>query len=206
MANLLDILKAPYRAGQKARQRVEDPHAKLNPLEMVLSIMSGPPKEEVLASPIPEPTATPTPTKVPTPTPTPSDRFGKGKETAFIEPDLFDALMQIVQSEKERILLAELSGQESSYGYAGPHITEKEASYGPYHINLMAGRINPLTGHPFRRKEAEDPYIATQYALEELRRTGGLGAWNPGVYPFYQFELPRRAKTKTYKRADEKGK
>ena len=137
----------------------------------------------------------------PMPEPSPTS-FGSGTEEARIEPSLFDALMQMVQKEKLRILLAELSGQESSYGYAGPNLTDREQSYGPYHINLMAGRINPMTGEPITRGEAMNPRIATQYALSELKRTGGLGAWNPGSYDFYQREIPERAMTKKFIRGE----
>ena len=126
--------------------------------------------------------------------------FGEGQEEAYIKPELYDALMSLVEDEQARMDLAELSGQESSYGYAGPHISDVEESYGPYHINLRAGRKNPETGRAFTMEEASDSKLATEYALREYQRTGGLGAWNPGAYPFYQEDLPKRARTKKYKR------
>ena len=142
-----------------------------------------------------------------TPTPTSSSSFGYGTETARVEPRLFDALMMIKNLE-DRIKVAELSGQESSYGYAEPHITPAspgvlpEESYGAYHLNLRAGRTSPKTGKPFTQEEAEDVNLMTQYVLNELLRTGGLGNWNPGSYPFYQYELPERAKTKRFIRGE----
>jgi len=138
----------------------------------------------------------PTPTPTSSPTPTPSS-FGIGLDEAKIEPKLWDALMKI-PNKLIRMKLAELSGQESSYGYAGPHLSEEEQSYGPYHINLLAGRINPETNKPFTQAEASDPEIATRYALSEYMRTGGLGSWNPGSYNFYQYDLPTRSATKKY--------
>lgn len=159
----------------------------------------------VTPTPTNTPTMTPTPTGIPTPLPTPSliptaGEFGMGEEQANIEPALYAALLALEASEEERRNIAELSGQESSYGYADPHITEKEESYGPFHINLMAGRIDPKTGEKFTREGAEDIENVVKYALSEYRRTGGLGAWNPGAYDFYQKDLPKRAKTKKYKK------
>lgn len=135
----------------------------------------------------------------PTPTPDPNS-FGMGKEIANIEPALFDAIMALKATEEERRNIAELTGQESSYGYAGPHLTDKEQSYGPVHINVASGRINPETGKPFTKEEAIDIDKAIQYALDEYRRTEGLGSWNPGAYPLYQYGIPRRARTKKYVR------
>ena len=157
-------------------------------------------------TPLPSPTPTTTPPPMPTAAaaPTPSPHFGMGQEHAYIEPAVFDALIALQASKEEKRNLAELTGQESSYGYAGPHITEKEESYGPVHVNIKAGRINPLTGKAFTKEEAEDVQAIIQYALDEYRRTGGLGAWNPGAYPFYQEEIPRRAKTKKFIRGKAK--
>ena len=166
-------------------------------LDMILQLIEGPPKP--MLSPKASPGFTgPTPTPTPTSTPPPLPYFGMGEEPAQMEPALFDALRTIEATEKERIDLAELSGQESSYGYAGPHISEKEESYGPFHINILAGRTNPQTGKPFTKEEAEDITGAVEYALSELRRTGGLGAWNPGAFPFYQEEIPKRAESKRF--------
>ena len=126
--------------------------------------------------------------------------FGEGNEVAYIEPTLYDTLLGSSMSAQERANIAELSGQESRYGYAGPNITEREQSYGPYHINLMAGRISPRTSKPFTLEEAKDVAIATEHALSEYRRTGGLGRWNPGAFNWYQYGLPKQAKTKKYMR------
>ena len=126
--------------------------------------------------------------------------FGMGTEEAKVRPDVYDALMRIVSDPTTRANLAELSGQESSYGYAGPHISEKEESYGPLHLNLKAGRISPRTGKPFTKEEAENVDLIIQYALDEYKRTKGLGKWNPGAYDFYQHELPKRAQTKKFVR------
>jgi len=160
----------------------------------------------MLKQPTPSPTLSPTPTAIPTqapmPVPTPPTSFGMGQEEARVEPAVFDALRALEASEEERRNIAELTGQESSYGYAKPHITEKEESYGPVHLNIKAGRINPLTGKPFTKEEAEDVQKIIQYALDEYRRTGGLGAWNPGAYPFYQEEIPKRAETKKFIRGE----
>ena len=137
------------------------------------------------------------------PTPTPASQFGIGSEETFVEPSLFDYLMSVSANDRERRLIAELSGQESSYWYnKQPHITEKEESYGPFHINVKAGRKNPKTGKPFTKEEALDIKTAVNYALEEMRRTGGLGAWNPGAYDFYQYDLPKRSESKLYKRGE----
>jgi hypothetical protein len=106
--------------------------------------------------------------------------------------------MALKASEDQKLALAELSGQESSYGYAGPHISPKETSYGPFHINTMSGRIDPTTGKPFTPEGASNIPNAVDYALKELQRTGGLGSWNPGAYDFYQNEIPERSKTKKY--------
>lgn len=154
----------------------------------------------------PQPTTMPQPTAMPRqgePTPYPSlaptiEEFGMGQEQASIQPDLYNALLSLQASKEERRNISELSGQESSYGYAEPHITEKEESYGPFHINLKAGRVDPTTGEAFTREGAENIQNVVKYALEEYRRTGGLGAWNPGAYDFYQDELPKRAKTKKF--------
>jgi len=124
--------------------------------------------------------------------------FGIGKEVATVEPQLFDAIMALKASDKEKRDLAELSGQETSYGYAGPHISDVEESYGSFHINLKAGRIDPTTKKPFTKEGATNIKQVVKYALDEMRRTGGLGAWNPGAYPFYQQEIPRRAETKKF--------
>ena len=149
-----------------------------------------------------DPAPTPIPTRIPVQGATPF--FGQGQEPAYIEPTLYDALMAI-DDPHERELLAELTGQESSYGWAGPHISEKEESYGPYHINLKAGRISPETEQHFTQQEAEDVNYSTEYALQELRRTGGLGAWNPGAYDWYQYGLPEQSKTKKYIKGKTKG-
>ena len=146
----------------------------------------------------------PTLTPTPTPTPTPQPYFGMGQEKAVVEPTLFDALMALDASKRERRDITELSGQESRYGYAGPNITEKEESYGPLHLNLMAGRTDPTTGQPFTKEGALDIQKIIQYALDEYRRTGGLGAWNPGAYDFYQYDIPERAKKKKFIRGKEK--
>ena len=141
----------------------------------------------------------------PTPTPTPyKNYFGVGTEPAYIAPELYDAIVSLNATDEEKMALAELAGQESSYGYAGPHISEKERSYGPFHINLLARRINPLTGLPFTREEAEDVKNVVKYALEQYRKTGGLGSWNPGAYPFYQYEIPKRARRKRFIRGKKK--
>ena len=184
-------------------------------LNMLLQIAQGPPKklDSPLASPgftgqpTTTPTATPTPTAMPTATPTPTRApiqpdpyFGMGEEPAYIQPNLYDALVAAQASDEERRNIAELSGQESSYGYAGPHIDDVEESYGPFHVNLLAGRINPLTDQPFTREEAESVVDIVNYALDEYRRTGGLGMWNPGAYDFYQTGIPERATRKKFMR------
>ncbi len=137
----------------------------------------------------------------PTPTPVPG-QFGIGTEEANVLPELYEAILTLEAIEKEKRDLLELSGQESSYGYAGPHISDVEQSYGPFHINLMAGRIDPTTGQPFTRAGAEDIQNVVDYALAEMRRTGGLGSWNPGAYDFYQNEIPKRAETKRFVRGE----
>lgn len=145
------------------------------------------------------------PKKAPAPTSTKTQTtrsFGVGNEDAYIQKVLFDALMQTEMTDEERINIAELSGQESSYGYAGPHISPKEESYGPFHVNLKAGRVDPNTGKAFTKEGATDISTIIQYVLDEMRRTGGLGAWNPGAYDFYQEGIPERAKTKKFIRGD----
>ena len=142
-------------------------------------------------SPISSPTATPILAKTP-------NYFGQGNEMMSVNPVLFDALMKI-PDEKERIIIAELAGNESSYGHRLENVSPKEESYGAYHINLRAKRKNPVTGKPFTKEEAMDFEIATQYALEEMRKRG-LGNWNPGNYDFYQNEIPKRAQGKRYVR------
>ena len=161
----------------------------------------GPPLDP-RGSPLPSSTTTASPSMpTPTPTPTPLPYFGEGNEVANVEPTLFDVLLALKASEEERRNIAELSGQESSYGYANPHISDVEQSYGPVHINLKAGRINPNTGQAFTKEGALDIPTAVQYALDEYRRTGGLGMWNPinrQPNPFYQYDIPERAKTKKF--------
>jgi len=129
-----------------------------------------------------------------------SSFFGEGEETAEMQPELFDLLMSMDMTATERRNIAELSGQESSYGYAGPNISDIEESYGPYHINLRAGRIDPVTGEAFTKEGASDIDRATQHAIEQYRLTGGLGAWNPGAYDHYQYGIPERAKKKKFVR------
>jgi hypothetical protein len=131
--------------------------------------------------------------------PSPSSMsFGMGTEEAKISPELFDELMKI-KDEADRIKIAELSGQESSYGYNLQNINPKEESYGAFHINLQAGRTNPRTGKPFTKEEAMNPELATNYAYNEMKNKG-LGSWNPGSFDWYQNELPKRAQTKKFVR------
>lgn len=187
---------------------------------MIMQIIKGPPKPllDPRASPGftgQPPTPTPDPFQsmydagwreagAPKPTPTPQPYFGMGQEEAVMEPALFDVIQALNASEEEKRNLSELSGQESSYGYAGPNITEKEESYGPLHLNVKAGRIDPTTGKAFTKEGAQDIQNIIQYALDEMRRTGGLGAWNPGAYDFYQKEIPERAKKKKFIKGKEK--
>ena len=129
------------------------------------------------------------------------NQFGIGQEEVQVEPNLFDVLRALDASDEERRNVAELTGRESGYGYnLNPNINNREQSYGPVQINLAAGRIDPNTGQPFTQAGAEDIKNAIQYALDEYRRTKGLGNWNPGAYNLYQNELPEIAKTKKYKK------
>lgn len=192
-------------------QMVENIRGILETIQRGIGVVQGKPEQPLISPIAPTPTPDPFiekgwektgpdkyswPRPSPTPTPTP-DYFGVGEEPAYVKPALYEALLGIKDPDI-RMALTELSGQESSYGYAGPNITEKEESYGPFHINILAKRKSPKTGLPFTKEEAMDIPYTTQYALDEYIRTGGLGSWNPGSYDFYQYELPKRAKTKKY--------
>lgn len=166
----------------------------------------GPP-----APPTAPPTATPTPTlekmlgaQQPTATPTPipgsPGYLGLGEENMSVVNALYNAIVRATEDPRERAILAALAQQESSGGVNLSNVSDREDSYGPYHINTRV-RGNPNTGEIWTEEEARDWDMATQYVLDLIRQQGTEGmlrGWNSRAADYYAEEIPRSAETRRW--------
>lgn len=196
--NILDmILGYPSRAreaGEKTRQRIEDPSAELNPLEQILSMIVGPQKKEV-ARPTPTPTPSPSPTPSPTPTPTAKSgkSYGRMEQTLGASDIVYDAITSAASKyDVPPELMFDIAFSESSLypGKIGPTEDVGLFQFTPGTWSQDLANYAGMSGSTLKDFDPElgarfDPYKSAM-AAAYLIKHGQLGRWSASKWNWGQ--------------------